>query len=621
MKIRTKLMLLVTGSVALMMVAALSYFVILAPIDQMQAEGALFTKLSQAAATLRSESALLSIKPMEAQLAALNAARKNYDEANKALSQLTLLPQVNEVLKDAVKVSVNLQVLSSQSLDGMGENFNNLIKNMTASNLSPAVLSLQSLFSKDKTSGISEDALASMNYTVFRIVSGIVNMDQVLSTTVSVIDAKTLVVQEEVAKVKQTSTLMALVLVLGIVILVVVISFLMARSIAGSISLIDRTIAVMSSGDFTCRFGLKSKDEIGVLGRNLDGLLLSLNGSLGKIQDASRRNQMLRDELIGTVSESTSSAVEIEANSQSIRAQMERMDAMIADSSTEILRIATTLSQFNLRLSTQNRQVETSVSAVNQMIASIGKISRLTEQDRKTAEGLVQEADRGREVFDHSFDKVAEIAESVDSIREMASVIASLAEQTNILALNAAIEAAHAGEFGKGFAVVSDEIGKLAAASAASSREIDQTIQVVTYKISEAAATRKSTGDAFQSISTHIQQVSESAREINSEVSEIERGSRQILDSMETLKGSSNDLTTEAGGIEQSAQGMQVTLGDIQRVSNEVVSNIGEITLGLQTISTSVRQVSGTADRIGEVAQQMDQSIQVFQTNEQADPV
>jgi methyl-accepting chemotaxis protein len=442
-------------------------------------------------------------------------------------------------------------------------------------------------------------------------------LSSVLKITEAAIVTKYALIAEEIAKVGATSAAVALTIVVVIVVAAIMLSYLLARGIAISISLIGRNIAVISRGDLTCRFHLKRRDEIGALGANLDGFLESLNASLNRIQRASARNIELRDSLARSVSEATSSAVEIEANSDSIRGQMERMDRMIAQSSSEVELVASILRGFNSRLKEQDEHVEGSVAAVTQMLASISNISRIAEQDRRLAEDLVAEADQGREVFEDSFSRVAEIADSAGAIQDMVAVIEGIASKTNLLAMNAAIEAAHAGEFGKGFAVVSDEIGKLASASAESSAEIAQTIRLVIEKIKEADAAKGATSAAFESIAGRIKSVSDSVGEIYGNVSEIEIGSRQILESMDKLKASSKSIFGEAKQIEKSAMDTHVNIGDIGRVSGEVVSNIGEIALGLREISRTVQEVSGNAENIGQIGLDLDGSVNAFKTDDE----
>jgi len=229
-------------------------------------------------------------------------------------------------------------------------------------------------------------------------------------------------------------------------------------------------------------------------------------------------------------------------------------------------------------------------------------------------EALLAESDRGREVFDRSFGKVAEISESASAIQDLAGTIAEIAGQTNILALNAAIEAAHAGEAGKGFAVVADEISKLAAASATSSAQIAITISDVVGKIREAGATRQETLGAFDSIGAQIGRVSDQGRGIDDEASRMNQGTHRIREVMETLSSGAKDTATEADRIGNVTTKVGEALGQVGRISHEVVSNIGEISTGLSEISRTVTEVATQAERLGRVGEDLDRAVNAFQT-------
>jgi methyl-accepting chemotaxis protein len=490
----------------------------------------------------------------------------------------------------------------------------NLISGQTDINM-PAIL--KKSFEKE----VSDQARMIVQYHIGTMLDQISAGNDTLAMTSKVIEEKDSIVAGEIAKIKDTSSFLGLSVVMVILVLMTLLSLYITTSIAKALKSLSLNVGVMSSGDFTKRFDLKRHDDIGRLGKDLDGLLDNLNHSLGQIQAASARNRIMREDLNRIVSDSSSSAVEIEANSESIRQQMLRMDKMNAAAVGEVEGIVETIKGFNERLDLQNRHIAETVAAVTQMLASIENIDRITAHDRESAEELVNASEESKEVFDNAFEKVAEITESVSTIQEMASVIAGIASQTNILAMNAAIEAAHAGDFGKGFAVVADEIGKLAMASAQSSDEIAHTIAAIVVKMTEAGSTRDSTAQAFDGISRRIREVSDSIGEIYSNVNEMQSGSKQILLAMESLRGTSTDLTNESSRIEKNVQTIGGTMADLSRVSNEVTANIGEITTGIQLISRSVQTVSMHSEQLGNIGSDLDATVSSFKTLQADDQV
>lgn len=608
MNIKAKLLVLVSSTQLMLALAVSLYFLIMAPIDTLQMEYSYFQALARSADNLRIELNRLSNQALTSQQTTYEQAITVYQASFDDLSKITLLPQVNSSMPGTIADVISLRDTSASTLDDLRGDVDTLIADTNALGLEGSVTLTDIL---EKASG-NDEAAGEVRSHVHMMQSDLRSANEILAATARTIASKDADVNREIATIRERSTLVALSVALGIIILVTASSLLMARGIARSMEYISRLIGTMGTGDLTCRFNLTRRDEIGALGRNLDHLLENLNAALSRIREASVQNRRLRQELMHTVTDSTTSSVEIGASSESISRQMERMDQMIESTGRDMADIGNTIKVFHERLGAQNRHVEDSVSAVTEMLASISNVTRIAEHDRQSAEQLVDQAARGKEIFEQAFEKVAEITESVSAIQDMASVIAGVASQTNILAMNAAIEAAHAGEFGKGFAVVADEIGKLATTSAASSEEIARTIAAIVVKITEAGATRATTTQAFNDISARIREVSDSAAEIHGNVSEMQIGSRQILGAMQELRETSTAITDESGRIERAAAGVQSTMASLGRISNEVTGNIGEIALGMQMISRGVQAISGQAEEIGQIGQVLDQSVDLF---------
>ena len=614
MNIRAKLLFLSIGSQLMMVLAMVMYFVILAPIDQFQKENIYFQAAARNAQNLQVELNKLASTGLDTQSVDYEKALKDYGIAIDDMSKVVLLPTLNEEMKAAVESVSKLRDLSVSSLGSISTGVNDLKDDIQSIKSIVQDIDISTILVKANEPDVERNAATITKFHVNTLINNLRIANSALNMMVKVIVEKDKIVADEILLIKNQSTLVAIVIILVVVVLVLIISILISTSIARSIRQLSDNVEVVSTGDLTHRFALVRRDEVGRLGKDLDQLLDNLNHSLSKIQSASNQNKIMRQDLIRIVSEASSSAVEIQANSDSIKVQMVRMDSMIENAIGEISSMVKSINGFHERLGVQNHHVSETVAAVTQMLASIENIDRITERDRQAAEELVAESDQSKEIFENAFEKVAEITESVSAIQEMASVIAGIANQTNILAMNAAIEAAHAGEFGKGFAVVADEIGKLATASALSSDEIAHTITDIVVKMNEAGATRETTTNAFNNITKQIRDVSDSIGEIYSNVNEMQSGSKQILGAMESLRSTSSQITEESAQIERTTRTIGNTMGDLGRISHEVTSNISEIAVGIQLITTSVRNVSEHTEQMAEIGNDLDTAVSAFTT-------
>ncbi len=616
MKIRMKLILLTLGSQFMMALAIILYIVAARPIEVLQEENGAFREAAMAAEILQSEASKLAVMPVISQLEAFKKATENYAVAIDRVRALKALPTINAAMKEAVEAVGKLEDMTQDSFKKITKGTEDLINDFVRLDLTQQEVAVQTIITRSYDQGYDEMARNAAQFHVSVLFRELRKGNDVLVTTSAIIKEKQDLVAAEIGRIKARSSLMTAAMIIVIFILVTIMSSLLAHGIVVSVLSLRETVELMSTGDLTLRLSMKRKDEIGKLAADIDRLMESFNVSIAQIQAASAQNRALRDEVLQAATEAGNAAVQIEANSESIRSRMQKMDGMIGSAEQGTVDAVRFIESFNSRLGAQNRHVTETVAAVTEMLASIESIDRITDRDREAAAALVNEAEESKDVLESAFEKVAEITESVSAIQGMAEVIAGIASQTNILAMNAAIEAAHAGEFGKGFAVVADEIGKLAAASALNSDEIAKTITAIVSKIEEAGASRETAKGTFNTISERIRAVSDSIAEIYGNVSEMQAGSKQILSAMENMRGSSGQITEESGKIEQTARDIGETMAKLGHLSHEVTSNIEEINIGIRMIADNVRNVGGHAERMAEIGGGLDTAVAAFKTAE-----
>ena len=614
MRISQKLLLLVVGSSCTFLGAfVLVYWLLIAPQEPIDKEQRILSNLTEVSADLQFAVVEVGSVPINEVRGTLQQVVEKFEAGFKELDRVTYLPQMSPALAEATSAIANLRDLSAPVLTSWDDDLKNLEEGLKALvGLDPEV-TIQAV-----VGGEGGTKAAMVRFQASAFTKGLVNIQQILAATRSVLANQRATVAEEVGRIRAlavTATTGGILFLFG---LVTFLSILTTRSITRSIRILEGGIARVAQGDLTVRFPLRSRDEFGRLAKNLDAMVDQWNRSLVTIQNAAEKNSLTKEQLVGSVATATTSAVEIEANSASIQGQMGTLRQLIEAGSSQMKSIDEAFTRFNAQVEGQNVQVEESVASVGQIVASVERISALAEQDREAVQALVEDSLRGQELFEDSFTKVGEISKSADQILEMAQVIEEITGQTNILSLNAAIEAAHAGEYGKGFAVVADEIAKLANVSAASSQQITQTIKAVVQTIADAAGTKDKTIGTFSAIRTKIGGVSNSVGEIVTRVSEVRSGAQDVLESMEVLRKQSTSITAESGRMVSEARETTQAMAGVDRISQEVLANIGEIGLGLSQISTAIHKVAEDAHAVGTVGEVLDRSVEGFQTDRTA---
>jgi methyl-accepting chemotaxis protein len=302
----------------------------------------------------------------------------------------------------------------------------------------------------------------------------------------------------------------------------------------------------IAQGDLTARVHIAGKDEMADIGSGL--------------------NQM------------------VQAFAESL-AQVERSSSSVSDAAT---RLSASIDRAKLSMNAQQGETEQVATAINEMTASVADVAQNTEGAARAAEQASQASGKGLGVMqqtrktiealagevDLSAQKVAALAVHSQEIGGVIEVIRNIADQTNLLALNAAIEAARAGEQGRGFAVVADEVRTLASRTQNSTAEIQRIIQQLQTATSAAVEQMKAGKERAQDCLTSADQTSSSLDAIN--------------EGVESIVGMNTQIASAA--VQQHA------------VSEDINRNVTEIRNGTFLLMEGIEDNAVTADELSLLA-------------------
>lgn len=247
--------------------------------------------------------------------------------------------------------------------------------------------------------------------------------------------------------------------------------------------------------------------------------------------------------------------------------------------------------QTNLEVSSQKEETEQVATAMNQMTATVHDVARNAEEAAQAAQTADDKVESGQQVVRQSMARIEQLADSatsasssieslsaeIQNIGTVLSVIKSVAEQTNLLALNAAIEAARAGEQGRGFAVVADEVRALAKRTQQSTEEIERLVSALRLAAQSSVQQIQNSGELVKLAVSDALQTESALGSIAAAVSLIQQMNQQIAAAAEEQSSVAEEINRSVTSIRASADQSSLAMQGNAASSIELAQLGGEL--------------------------------------------
>ncbi|NLS11983.1 methyl-accepting chemotaxis protein [Vibrio sp. SM6] len=319
---------------------------------------------------------------------------------------------------------------------------------------------------------------------------------------------------------------------------------LMSARIVKPIRLVVRRLEDIASGegDLTQRLEVRSEDEIGQLAQQFNAFLSKLQQTITQVVENTAQ-------IASTAAKSNTNAMTTRKSSE---AQFREVD-MVSTASEEMTQTAA--------LVVQNAQI--AVQAAEQANQSASQGQEVIETSAAEMIMLVQQ-------MKSTVPVVEELAKNNSNITEILGVIEGISEQTNLLALNAAIEAARAGEQGRGFAVVADEVRKLASRTHDSIEEIQQVIQQLEKGTQDVVSAIGQSSNLADSTANHVQQAVASLSKVFESIASITDMNMQIVKAAQEQQSVSSEVNQNVTNIRELSSSILDQATDAERMVQDI---------------------------------------------------
>lgn len=367
-------------------------------------------------------------------------------------------------------------------------------------------------------------------------------VDPSIETLITNVEKRIKEEKTSLAKKQNFNTIILTTIFLFTCIVGIITAFLIIRSIIKPLQLMNSRLKEISEGegDLTQHIAVSTKDELGEMATSFNLMIDKLRELVRQVAINAEQVAAASQQLSASSEETTRATEQIASNLQEVAVGTDRQVKSVKETSNTIMALSTSVGQISSSSEIVNNTTILASEKANEgntvVTTVVSQMNDINDTVKNLSERVITLGARSRE------------------INKIIGAITGIAEQTNLLALNAAIEAARAGEHGKGFAVVADEVRKLAEQSAVSAQQISQLITTIqsdteqtvlsmedtTTKVADGIKLVHDAGSTFQQIQQAVLEVSSQIQEVTAAVQELSSGSEQIVQSVSLIAEASD---------------------------------------------------------------------------------
>ncbi|MFU8648098.1 methyl-accepting chemotaxis protein [Lysinibacillus sp. RSDA_15] len=383
----------------------------------------------------------------------------------------------------------------------------------------------------------------------------------------------------------QNKQLIGIVVGILIFVIAIIVELLSARGISRPIITLTERLQQMTNGDLSGPpLKIQSKDEVGQLMAATNTMADILNRLLQHIQTVSNDVATQSEELL-------QSTTEVKTGTEQIVNTMTEIAGGTEELASHTTAIATSMNDFAGKV-TAVHQSNKDVQHYSQDVKALAKEGRDLMSSSTKQMGAIQR------IVKDAVDQVDGLSKQTQEISKLVTVIQSIASQTNLLALNAAIEAARAGEQGKGFAVVADEVRKLA--------------EQVSFSVGDITNIVRNIQDDSNRVTASLEQGYGEVEKGTMQITTTNATFHHIADAIEAIATNIEQTSSELDDVVHNTDTINKSVDEMAAISEQSAAGIQETSATIEQAASSMEEIKHSSEYLAEMAEQLNSLIRRF---------